>query len=79
MWMYGVRIDLLDPLFLSFLCSCFLLLSIVRSTLMNESNNPRMPVAVPGFLPIFILSKFVGSFGGLTEAGHKVPTLYTVL
>lgn len=58
MWMYGVRIDLLDPLFLSFLCSCFLLLSIVRSTLMNESNNPRMPVAIPGFLPIFILSKF---------------------
>jgi hypothetical protein len=26
---------------------------------MNESNNARLPVAIPGFLPIFILSKFV--------------------
>ena len=69
MWMYGVRIDLLDPLFLSFLCSCFLLLSIVRSTLMNESNNPRMPVAIPGFLPIFIPSKFELRLG----------TLYTMI
>ena len=60
MWMYGVRIDLLDPLSLSSLCSCFLLPSIVRSTLMNESNDPRMPVAIPGFLPSFILTEFVG-------------------
>ena len=47
---------------LSFLMFCFLLLYIVRSTLMNESNNPRVPVAIPGFLPSFIPSASPSDF-----------------